>query len=162
MYCKKCGKFIGNDSDLCNECRMREENAFGEFSTKTNPDPTPVYYQGSSYYGSNQVSLGKAIAAIVLSEIGFIFIYIGLILMAEMLSYGLYELESSIALMVIGCIPSLIGLVFGIQAIRHFKATSMIRSGKRVPLLILGIVSVVTAACSLLLAVIMLGLYGMI
>ena len=177
MYCKKCGKFIGNDSDLCDECIGKEE-VFSEFSEKKAENTAPVYHQQPTYnpqttynaqptyIGGTEIKLGKAIAAIILSNIGFFLMYIGLILVVELISYGVAsyanEMNSALTFMFLGCIPSGLGLVFGIQAIKNFKATSMIKSGKRVPVLILGIVSVVTAATGLFFALFMLMILGMI
>ena len=82
--------------------------------------------------------------------------------MAELATYGSTDFGGAIAIMFIGCIPSVLGLIFGIQSISYFKATSMIKTGKRIPVLILGISSVVMAGIGLFLAFIMLIIYGMI
>lgn len=169
MYCKKCGKFIGNDSDLCDECIVKEEEVFSEFSDeKTGKDVSPMSYQPSmynnqtTYVADNEINLGKSIAAIILSNIGFWLIYIGIIVMGELAVYSSSDYGSALAFMIIGCIPSVLGLIFGIQSISYFKSTSMIKSGKRIPVLILGISSVVIAGIGLFLAFIMLMIYGMI
>ena len=159
MYCKKCGKFIGNDSDLCDECKLNEGDVFSEFSERKE-DLTTIYCHTSAP-SSNVISLGKSIAAIILSNIGFWLIYIGIIVMGELAAYG-SDFDSAIAFMIIGCIPSVLGLIFGIQSISYFKSTSMIKSGKRIPVLILGISSVVMAGIGLFLSFIMLMIYGMI
>ena len=161
MYCKKCGKFIGNDADLCDECMAQEETAFGEFSTqKEEPyaspappvSPAPTYYQTSAY--SEGISLGKPLAAIILSDIGLAFIYIALLCIGELAYYGDYG--ATTVLLLIGISLSIVGLILGIQSIKYFRATSMIKSGKRIPVLILGIVSVVIAGVGLFLASIMM------
>ena len=161
MYCKKCGKFIGNDADLCDECKAQEETAFGEFSNqKEQPyTPEPTYYSTSTYNGG-EVSLGKPIAAIILSHIGFFLIYIGLIVMAGSTYYDDYS--AATVLMLIGGSISIVGLVLGIRSIAYFKATSMIKSGKRIPLLILGIISVVVAGIGLFIATLMFMILGML
>ena len=161
MYCKKCGKFIGNDADLCDECLAKEQAVFSEFSEPAPETPAPVYYQESAYNAGAQIKLGKSIAAAVLSYLGFLIIYIGFMIMAELASYG-SDISVATAFVLIGCIPNVLGLIFGIQSIKHFKATSMIRSGKRIPVLILGISSVVMAGIGLFVAIIALMLGSMI
>ncbi len=151
MYCKKCGKFIGNDSDFCDECSAKEAEVFGEFFDAKKETP-PAYdcASHSTYSDGNQVSLGKAIAAVVLSDVGFAFIYLALVLMGA--TIVLEDYASVIVCMLIGLVTSVLGLIFGIKAIKHFKETSNIRSGKRIPVLVLGILSVVTAGIGLFLA----------
>lgn len=164
MYCKKCGKFIGNDADLCDECMAQEETAFGEFSTqKEEPygSPAPTYYQTSEYSGQ-EISLGKPIAAIILSNIGFALLYIALLVMGELVIYEAAEYGIVVAFWLIGVSLSIVGLILGIQSIKYFRATSMIKSGKRIPVLILGIVSVVIAGVGLFLASIMMLLLALL
>lgn len=154
MYCKKCGKFIGNDADLCDECLLKEEGVFSEFAGKQETPtsaPAPTYHPIASN-DSSRISLGKPIAAVILSTIGFSLIYFGLMTCLEILEAAgseLADIEGVIACILVGCIPCVLGLIFGIQSINHFKATSMIKSGKRIPVLILGIESVVTAGIGL-------------
>lgn len=151
MYCKKCGKFIGNESDFCDECSLKEKEVFGEFfEAKRETPPSYDYASNSTYSDGKQVSLGKAIAAAVLSDIGFAFIYLALVLMGATIALENYD--SVIVCMLIGLVTSVLGLIFGIKAIKHFKETSNVRSGKRIPVLILGILSVVTAGIGLFLA----------
>ena len=164
MYCKKCGKFIGNDADLCDECMAQEETAFGEFSTqKEEPygSPAPTYYQTSEYSGQ-EISLGKPITAIILSNIGFVLLYIALLVMGELAIYEATEYGIVVAFWLIGVSLSIVGLILGIQSIKYFRATSMIKSGKRIPVLILGIVSVVIAGVGLFLASIMMLLLALL
>lgn len=154
MYCKNCGKFIGNDADLCDECLAKKE-AFNAFSEGKAADVQPTEYQPSACGGrpandaSRQIKLGKAIAAMILSEIGAMLIYIGIFMLARIS-------------IIIGCIPSVLGLIFGIQSIACFKATSRIKNGKRIPVLILGISSVAITGTMLLLAVFFAFLFPML
>ena len=157
MYCKKCGKFIGNEADFCDECAAKEDAVFAEFFEKKTESTLPPFVHETVYNGGKEIRLGKAIAAMILSEIGLMLIYIGIILMGElaMVEYTV-EYSGAIACMLIGCIPCVLGLIFGIQSICNFKATSMVKSGKRIPVLILGILSVVSSGLGLFLLVIML------
>ena len=52
--------------------------------------------------------------------------------------------------LLLGLAPCIIGLVFGIKSISNFKETSYIKSGKRIPTLIMGIASTAQAGLGLL------------
>ena len=155
MYCKKCGKFIGNEADLCDECVAREaaNAAQGEI-------PTPDVYcqpQVNEFVPQEQVRLGRAIAAMILADIGFIFVYIAFLLTAAV---GPRYIGGAVAGLLIGAIPSIFGLIFGIKSITNFKATAALRTGKRIPVLILGIMSVVTAGIGVIFVLIALMVTG--
>ena len=158
MYCKKCGKFIGNDSDYCDECSVKETEAFEEFSDPNAKTVPPVYdyvpNPAPTYNGSDEIKLGKAIAAMILSEIGFSFIYIAITILGAMVTS--YDYTGVILCSVLGLPMCIISLVFGVQSIKNFKETSHFRNGKRIPVLILGICSVVMAGISLFLVFILL------
>ena len=138
MYCQKCGKFTNSDATICTECLQKEAQ------------PTITYQPTGAY--QSPINLGKAIAAMILSYVGFIFIYIGFILATE----GILP-----AVCIVGLVPTIIGLVFGCSSISNFKQTKYIRSGKRIPVLILGILSVVNAASGLLVALCAIAIYGL-
>ena len=151
MYCKECGKFIGTDADVCDECKQKQE-AMNE----NKPQPSTNTYENTGFYqppivpqDTSVINLGKAIAAMILSTIGFIFSYAGLL--------TIWEPDAAIICMVIGIVPTILGLVFGVQSISNFKQTNYIRSGKRIPVLILGISSVIFSGvaifCSLVLLI---------
>ena len=154
MYCKKCGKFIGNDSDYCDECSAKETEVFEEFAGSKVETATPVqeYAPAPTYYGSTPIKLGKSIAAMVLSEVGFWFVYMAIMMASAMVT--LYDYSWAIW-GVIGLATTILGFIFGIQSIKNFKKTSHIRSGKRIPVLILGICSVVMAGIGLFLALLL-------
>ena len=160
MYCKKCGKFIGNDSDYCDECSVKETEAFEEFSEKKAEEVPPVYNYAPTpaptYNGSDEIKLGKAIAAAILSELGFFFIYFAIIWLGSIVTVDTYDYTTVIICALAGISMSILGLIFGIQSIKNFKATSQFRNGKRIPVLILGISSVVLAGISLFLTFILL------
>ena len=138
MYCQKCGKFTNSDATICTECLQKEAQ------------PTFTYQPAGTY--QSPINLGKAIAAMILSYVGFIFIYIGCILATE----GILP-----AVCIVGLVPTIIGLVFGCSSISNFKQTKYIRSGKRIPVLILGILSVVNAASGLLVTLCAIAMYGL-
>ena len=149
MYCKKCGKFIGTDADTCDECQQKES------AQASNLHENVAFYQPPTIsQDTSVIALGKAIAAMILSTIGFIFAYAGILV--------IWAKAAAIICFLFGLVPSTLGLVFGIQAISNFKKTAYLHSGKRIPVLILGISSVVEAALSLFLSFIFLMIVGLI
>ena len=140
MYCKKCGQYIGTDADTCAECLQKEAQ------------PAFTYQPAGTY--QSPINLGKAIAAMILSFVGFIWAYVTYIYVLTMFTFASADVAiiTAIVLTVLGIVPSIIGLVFGCNSISNFKQTKYIRSGKRIPLLILGISAVVEAAPGLLFA----------
>jgi hypothetical protein len=155
MYCKNCGKFIGTDADVCDECKQKEVQARAQEQAQTNENTqyqpeniyqAPSYYQQQPTYAPTgpAINLGKAIAAMILSFVGFIFTYVAYL---ELLV--LWE-PAVVIVALMGLVPCIIGLVFGCKSISNFKQTAYTRSGKRIPVLILGILSVINAATGLL------------
>ena len=149
MYCQKCGKFTNSDATICTECLQKEAQ------------PT-ITYQPTEVYQS-PINLGKAIAAMILSFVGFIWAYVTYICVLTMFTFAPADVAiiTAIVLTVLGIVPSIIGLVFGCNSISNFKQTKYIRSGKRIPVLILGILSVVNAASSLLITLCAIAIYGL-
>ena len=139
MYCKNCGKFIGTDAEVCDECRQKQE-ALNENETVYQPVVPPL--------DTSAIKLGKAIASIILATFGFVFAYVG-IFVATMETVASGMIVAAGVCLAIAIVPTILGLAFGIQAIKSFKNTSHIKSGKRIPLLILGISSTIYAGSTL-------------
>ena len=166
MYCKKCGKFIGNEADLCDECLSKDGEVFSEFSKEDKKELPPLFYQPPTYTPpqftnseNKPIALGKSIAAVILSTVGFVLVYAAIMIFGVMAETELYDdglAVGALVLMVISIIPCVLGLVFGIQSISRFKATSAVKSGKRIPLLILGIVSIAQGGMGLVIVFIFL------
>lgn len=132
MYCKKCGRFIGEDIDLCDVCAE---------------ETTVVISKQTANVDTSSVNLGKAITAAILSNVGFIFAYVGLFTMAIM---------NTMVIILIGSCMIILGFIFGLMSIFNFKNTSNIKSGKRIPVLILGIESVVMSGIWFIILMMML------
>ena len=119
MYCKNCGKFIGTDADICEECKQKEEAFKEEAKGETAYQPVDPFANTSSYkppvfqQDTSMINLGKAIAAIILSYVGFSFIYAGIMV--------IWEPAATIVCTLLGLAPTIIGFVFGIQSISNFK-----------------------------------------
>lgn len=148
MYCNKCGKEIENGV-LCEECAVIEmpcAEASDEapvkeaevtdpvetiaFSCKQNTNPLPEPQ-------NRMFGFGKALASTILSIVGFIFVYIAMIL-------SLVEPGAGLPLIFLSMPLLIIPLIFGILSIKVFmerKATC----AKPIPTLILGIVGLSTA-----------------
>lgn len=157
MYCKKCGKFIGTGSEICDDCKQNGTvvNTTVQVQPQVQPDNSrqnTEYYQASTVtQDTSAIKLGKAIAAMILATVGFIFIYVGVVV-------GV--LAGIAVAAIIGLAPTILGFVFGLQSISNFKRTSHIRSGKRIPVLILGIASVVNAGTGMFVALVLVMLAG--
>lgn len=132
MYCKKCGRFIGEDIDLCDVCAE---------------ETTVVISKQTANVDTSSINLGKAIAAAILSNVGFIFAYAGVISMVFM---------KAEVIIFIGSCMTILGFIFGLMSIFNFKNTSNIKSGKRIPVLILGIESVVMSGIWFIILMMML------
>lgn len=140
MYCKNCGKFIGNDNELCDECLAQKKQEVIDVQNLGN------------------VCLGKAIAATIISFMSFIMSFIlcvATLATLEILSEENIldsQLGEAVIYPVLGILfglPAILSLVFGIISIANFKRTSR-QYGKRIPTLIMGIQSVVMSAVSIL------------
>ena len=149
MYCNKCGKEIENGV-LCEECAVIEmpcAEASDEAPVKeaevtdpvktipfaceqnTNPFPEPQ---------NRMFGFGKALTSTILSIVGFIFVYIAMILSMVERGAGLPLIFLSMPLLIIP-------LIFGILSIKVFMERKS-TCAKPIPTLILGIVGLSTAA----------------
>jgi hypothetical protein len=128
MYCKKCGKFIGNeDADICQECLAKEE-------VKTEPVAEIIEQKGSRTTG-----LPKAIASGCLTIGSIIFIYIALF-------FSLVSLGAMLVFTVMSIAMGIIAIVFGAKSIATFKRESRENRIKPIPTLIIGIASLATSS----------------
>lgn len=163
MYCKKCGKFIDGEEDICNEC-LSKELTCGDNHCEAEADCS-----------TRMLGFGGALASAITGVIGILFAscsYIFTLLKAivtnpeiangtiasmdpETVNY-LMEIKDAILSLTpaavvlavfaaIACVPA---LVFGIKSIAAFRK---VNNGKKpVATLVLGIVGIVTAASALI------------
>lgn len=156
MFCTNCGKPTEGDSTLCSSCiavmRAQEENKAPEVEIQNQPAPqayeaTPiaetVYRYASEPAPSNQkLGLGPAIAATVISEVGALMAYIFFLV-------STYVPVAGILLSLFIAIPmAIVALILGIKSIICAKSAV---GKKPIATLILGIVSVASAAAIVLL-----------
>lgn len=155
MYCKRCGKFIDYQADVCNECAQAELGV--------QPVPAQAQPQAVEQEGSVTTGLGKSIAAVILGIFGFAFVYGALIVVSEMgmyadFDYGYgyasgvsYEALAAI-LMVFTMISvglSIPSLIMSIASVKTFVNEKNAGRKKPIPTLIIGISGIVYSALAI-------------
>ena len=147
MYCKRCGKFIDYQADICNECAGVAQNVAApvEYQQTACEPQQPEEMQGSVTTG-----LGKAIASVILGTVGQFFIGIALGLLSAQL--GGAGVALVLAMMGIGM--SIPALIMGISSMRCFFEEKNAGRKKPIPTLIIGIYGMANAAMCLLLGAI--------
>lgn len=158
MYCRKCGKEINYDAEICVECQQNEE-LFNKAEEAPVAQPVqPVCEAVPEKKGSVMKGFGLALASVIVSIFGLAFFYGIIIGFAEVLEdfdeATMYlEIGPSVYfLYIIGLAMTIFSLVGGIISMTVFFKAKKNGETKPIPALIMGIVSVVEAAASLLLA----------
>ncbi len=154
MYCRKCGKFITYDAEVCNECKLAEEQNQANFGAQTEPIyyATPVEQQPQPMNeGSVTTSLGKGIASAILAFIAYIFSAMALGAVAAAIELG-GGIGIGVVLLMFTLGTGIPGLVMGIKAIKVFVAEKNAGRRKPIPTLILGIVGTAFAGIALFLS----------
>ena len=166
MYCKKCGKFIEGNADVCDECIKLDyylyANQQGTAYQKPpqsvqNASATPAYNSGSKAKG-----LGYGIFGLIIAIVGAIVIAVGYFnaYMGLGTAYTTQEAVSAVqtgeATCWVGVIIGVIALICGIVAIRTFVTHNRKTGVKAVPTLVFGIISVVEGVGTILLGFIFL------
>lgn len=164
MYCKKCGKKLDYESDICNECAQNDEFFSAEpiIEPAPQPQPAPVYAEPVAApapaapidpTNTRKYGIGKAITSIILGFVGYIISYLVLTVITSIMEEtGTVEFVSPammfLVLVSLGlAIPS---LILGIKSIVTFIKRAKGGYVKPIPTLILGIIAVNLAACVLL------------
>ena len=156
MYCKYCGKYIGNDSGICQDCIIAQ--------AKTTEQPTQTInanmYQTPTT--SRNTGLGYGIASAVLGFISQFAIVIGFLFIARFISEDLFVslfCLSSIALPFMFA-PIILALVFGIKAIKIARAQKRVIDKLPIATLITGISGVACAGIAIMIPAIYLTLFA--
>ena len=130
MYCKKCGKFVEGESDLCENCRQAPT-----YAQTTVIPPQPV-----------NNGFKKALASTIVSEGGGMLMVIGLFfcnfsefILTVLGILGILFLSAALA-------AYILGLIWGIQSIKKFAELKRAGFQKPVATLVLGIVGVAIVA----------------
>ena len=147
MYCKRCGKFIDYQADICNECAGATQSAAAPVEyQQTACDPQ----QSQEMQGSLTTGLGKAIASAILGTVGQFFIGMAL----GFLGIQLVGPGVTLVLAMMGIGLSIPALIMGISSMRCFFEEKNAGRKKPIPTLIIGIYGMANAAMGLLLGVI--------
>ena len=171
MYCKKCGKKLDYDGDLCEECRNREL-VYGDEQTKAETASTAydpfdepstdanratgngnVAYMPSGENGDRMHGFGKALTSAILGDVGVVLAYFGIYASIFSVGLGIFLILGSIALAVLG-------LVFGIQSVQTFIADKNAGRVKPIATLVCGIIGIVGSAVTAFVLVIMGAVLG--
>lgn len=148
MYCKNCGKKIEYDANVCYECQ-RDEILFGQsvnaVETHKNTEPCSIKEE------KIDTGIGKAIAGVILGGMGlfsswFAFMFAMVASMSSGFFGDIYAVERVLAIVfaIIGIVPSIIGIVFGLKSIRRFIKIKNESDERPVATLVLGIVGTAT------------------
>lgn len=162
MYCRRCGKKMEYDGDICNEC-----NSFDSFFEAPKQETPQVTYTQNTYSqssysqpskpaqrGSVMEGFKKALAATIMSTFAYVFVLIASEIITASGSYD--EMLGTIPLFIITLGLSIPSLIMGISSIKLFKEQKELGRVKPIPALILGINAVVNSAFGLLFSVIFL------
>lgn len=152
MYCRKCGKKIDYDAEMCVECQENEELFVSVEETPVQPaqQPTYTYAQPAAApapqdNGSRKYGLALGIAGAIVSEFAVVFAYLMIVL-------GLASGGMATAIFLPFALgTSIFSLVAGIKSINRYKACSNAGKVRPIPTLILGIISLVGAIAAFLL-----------
>ena len=136
MFCRNCGKQIENGS-LCEDCLSLLEEAKKEHEefleqTITSEQPyfekttpvSPVFISPTPAPSDNYISSKKGVWAVILSAFGMLIQFVMLMASAETLSLqsiGDYSVSAPpVIALIFFSVPTLIGLIFGIQSFISF------------------------------------------
>ncbi len=165
-YCKKCGKWIASENGLCDDCR-NAELIFGEFSTPASPEvpfapAAPV--APATDPGTRMDGFPKALTSVIVGVASLIILLVFYKLAAVSLGASGGDVDTAIALLVIGSLLAVAGIVvsviFGVKSIMKFVDSK--RRGKIKPIatLVCGIcgcaASAVTAFYLMIAAILLL------
>lgn len=150
MYCTKCGKYIGTDNELCEDC-LKEQQSISEVNEPIEEQTFVEIKQVDVDSGSYKTGLGKGIASVVVGYVGIIFAYASYLLyMPATVDYYVSPAIFILAILSFGCaIPS---LILGIKSIKTFVAEKNAKRKKPIATLVLGINAVFFSFLSALLA----------
>ena len=104
--------------------------------------PTPTFENGNTMPEphNRMYGFGKALAATIMSAVGFIMAYVAIFV-------AILEPAAALVVLLLSCPLIIISFIFGIQSIKLFKARKN-TCAKPIPTLVLGIESVATSGFS--------------
>lgn len=139
MYCRKCGKEINYDAEMCVECQENEEL----FRVEGEETPQPPVFEYAMPVqqdkGSRMEGFGLALAGAIVSEFAIVFAYLLLVLMLASGGMG------GVVMLPLSAGTSVFSLVAGIKSVKKSKECVNAGKVKPLPAFIMGIVSIVSA-----------------
>ena len=164
MYCRRCGKKMEYEGDICNEC-----NSFDSFFEAPKQETPQVTYTQNTYSqssysqpskpaqrGSVMEGFKKALAATIMAVFASAFFMVACEIVSASGNYIEETMSTCIPLFIIALGLSIPSLIMGIASIKLFKEQKELGRKKPIPALILGINAVVNSAFALLFSVIFL------
>jgi hypothetical protein len=165
MYCRKCGKYVVGNVDICEDCAKTEENVFESTEEIIIERPT-VDATVSTVMPARKTSKTKGIAfgiiGVVVAIIAAIVIGVGYgvaIVGANAAQEGatIEEVRAMLSLgvgiCVVGVVLDLVAVIFGPVAIFIFRSQNAYTGVKAVPTLVFGIISLAEGAGVLLMGI---------
>lgn len=141
MYCRKCGKEINYDAEMCVECQENEELFRVEGETQAQESVLDFTVPTTQDKGSRMTGFGLALAGAIVSEFAILFSY----LMFVVMSVGSM---GGVLLMPFSAATSIFSLVAGLKSLKTSKNCVNEGKVKPIPTFIMGIISVVSAGLS--------------
>lgn len=176
MYCRKCGKQVNGNEELCEECR-HNELVFGEEQKRAQQSNANAYSNANAnaYYNgastrqpepntNRMLSFPIALTGTILGVVAYIFMLMSLIFMGNYAAAisgdgyyygtlrGIAYRNVAWIFFVLGLAGAICALVFGIKSIMAFTRVKREGGVKPIPALVLGIIAVVAAGISFLFA----------
>ena len=134
MYCKYCGTYVEGESDVCPNCKSKEN-----LNNNALIDNTPTYTEQEKY-NDRRAGLKGSIISTIFGEVGFALVYFAMMALEPVVS--LFFMLASIPF-------TIIALITGINRIKLFKRLCKEGRSKPIATLILGINGVVMVGLSL-------------
>ncbi|MBR2974807.1 MAG: hypothetical protein IKC47_03600 [Clostridia bacterium] len=153
MYCNKCGRYHETEGILCPECQQAQQNVSKPAVAVIEKTATPVV--ATAEKPSNR----QGIKAIIFGGVGFmlglIAYIVSIVAMVEIEYSDLgYDFAVLAIFLALATIPFMVmGIVFGVQAIKVFKAAGASGQKRPIPGFIMGIGGIVFAGTSAIVAV---------
>ena len=158
MYCRKCGKFIDYEAEICLECQREflalseEQRAKEEQTEQKSNEPNaeqnqvivaqPIQVTNTPVKEGRTDGLAKGIVSIALSF--FTFVFFMLIITTDLsYEYAYSEVTSKFIFLLGFAIPS---IILGIKSIKQFKNNKRLGRQRPIATFILGLIGLATSA----------------
>ena len=165
MYCRKCGKWIDYEAEICAECQQQENAQAAEQPTVTYPSAQPmqpsfygVELPAAQKKGSRMKKFGLALAAVIVAQFALGF-FLGIIIGIEEALSGynssyMYVVvdESMYALYIIGFACAIFSIIGGLVSVCSGFGAKKKGEVTPIPAIILGFVALAETLLTLLIA----------